>query len=135
MTGENNSTFQLTSWNESIIDEICEGIKLTRAIVEKSYSGAIIGVGYVQYHIAYTKRDLVDFVGFEKICGSIDGKQGTFVIKHLGSFVGANANSEWTVVPGMGTDQLTDMIGSGSYTMSHHQPGQVTFAVSFGTTD
>jgi hypothetical protein len=54
------------------------------------------------------------FSGFERIAGALDGKAGSFIIHHVGTFAG-EPRSAWTVVTGSGTGGLIGITGKGSY--------------------
>jgi len=54
------------------------------------------------------------FSGFERIAGTLDGKAGSFIVHHVGTFAG-EPSSAWTVVPGSGTGALAGIAGKGNY--------------------
>jgi hypothetical protein len=57
---------------------------------------------------------VTSFSGFERIAGTLDGKTGSFVMEHVGTFAG-EPRSEWTVVAGTGTGELAGLTAKGSY--------------------
>jgi hypothetical protein len=127
-------TFQITNWDEKTYQEI-EGVaKLSSAKVTQSYTGAIEGTSSVEYLMAYTVQGTANFVGLERISGTVAGKTGTFVLQHVGSFSEGKARSAWTIIAGSGTAELADLLGSGSYVAGHGEPAQVTFTYSFRPT-
>jgi hypothetical protein len=126
-------TFKITGWDEKTYQEIGGSAKLTSAKVTQSYSGGIEGTSAVEYLMAYTVDGTASFVGLERVTGSVDGKSGTFVIRHVGMY-SDKARSTWTIVEGSGTDALANLQGSGSYEAGHSDDGHpMNFEYSFGS--
>ena len=130
MTTETTCIFQITSWDEKPYQEIGGGAKLTNAKVTQVYSGAIEGTSTIEYLMSYTVQGTASFVGLERFSGTVEGKAGTMVIQHAGSFSEGIARSSWSVVPGSGTDDLASLRGKGSYVAGHGEPAQVSFVCS-----
>jgi len=130
MTTESTCTFQITGWDEKPYEDIGDGAKLTRAKVTQSYSGAIEGTSSVEYLMSYTVDGTASFVGLERISGSVEGKAGTLVLQHTGSFSEGKARSSWSVVPGSGTGDLASLRGKGRYVAGHGTPAEVAFVFS-----
>lgn len=131
MTTETKCTFQITSWDEKTYEEIEGGAKLSNAKVTQTYSGAIEGTSSVEYLMSYTVHGTAIFVGLERVSGTVDGKAGTFVLQHNGSFSEGKAHSSWSIVPGSGTGGLASLRGQGSYVAGHGESAQVSFTYSF----
>lgn len=130
MTTEATCTFQITGWDEKTYEEIGSGAKLTQAKVTLSYEGAIEGTSSIDYLMSYTVDGTASFVGLERVSGAIDGKSGTFVMQHVGSFSDGVARSAWTIVAGSGTGDLQNLRGNGNYVAGHGEPAQVSFSYS-----
>lgn len=128
MTTVSHSAFQITGWDETTYQEIAGGAKLTRAKVAQTYSGAIDGSSSVEYLMAYGADGSASFVGLEQVSGSVDGRSGTMVLQHVGTFAQGAARSTWTIVAGAGTDGLAGLRGSGSYVAGHGAPAEVSFS-------
>jgi hypothetical protein len=131
MSVESKCTFQVTGWDEKTYQEIGGGAKLTNAKVTQSYSGAIVGTSTIEYLMSYTVQGTANFVGLERISATVEGKLGTFVLQHAGSFSEGKARSSWSIVPGSGTEGLASLRGEGSYVAGHGEPAQVSFTYSF----
>jgi hypothetical protein len=131
MNTEGNCSFQITGWDENTYQEITDAAKLSHAKVTQSYSGAIEGTSSVDYLMSYTVNGTASFVGLERVSGSIDGKTGTFVIQHTGTFSHGTARSSWSIVPGSGTGDLSALRGNGNYIAGHGEPAQVFFTYTF----
>jgi hypothetical protein len=131
MTIHAKAKFQIAGWDEKTYDEIGNGAKLTQAKVTQTYEGAIKGTSSVEYLMSYAVDGTASFVGLEKVTGEVDGKSGTFVIQHVGSYSDGAARSSWSVLPGAGTGELANLRGEGGYGAGHSEPGEVSLSYSF----
>ena len=109
------STFEVKNWDENPILEANGGSKVTRATVSKSFDGDIAGEGTVEWLMSYHDDGTATFVGLERIVGRVGERAGSFVLQHTGEFDGQVARGALTVVPGSGTEDLTDLTGEGSF--------------------
>ncbi|NBC17248.1 MAG: DUF3224 domain-containing protein [Bacteroidetes bacterium] len=124
-------TFQITSWDETPLPDCDEGLNLTRASVQQTYAGAIDGKGSVEYLMKHRTDETATFVGYERITGAIDGRQGSFLLEHRGTFEGGVAASEWAIVPGSGTDDLAGITGQGTFRSAEHGRAEYEFTYAF----
>jgi hypothetical protein len=108
------STFTIKEWKDEASDYLGSGTKLTRTKATQSYQGSISGEGAVEYLMCAGGDGVTYFSGFERIAGTVDGKAGSFIIHHTGTFTG-EPRSAWTVVAGSGTGELAGVTGKGSY--------------------
>lgn len=131
MSVEAKCSFQITSWDEKTYQEIGGGAKLSNAKVTQSYSGEIEGTSSIEYLMSYTTQGTANFVGLERVSGTVAGKAGTFVLQHFGGFSEGKARSSWSVVAGSGTEGLASLQGEGSYVAGHGEPAQASFKYSF----
>ena len=115
MTTEMNCTFTITGWDEKPYQEFEGGAKLTRATVSQAYQGAISGEGFVEFLMSHAANGTASFVGMELVQGDVNGKSGSFVIQHVGTYDSGGARSAWSIVPGSGTGELTGITGKGGY--------------------
>jgi hypothetical protein len=109
------ATFQIEGWDEDDIMETGDGAKVTRAKVSRSFEGDIEGAGTVEWLMGYDEDGSATFVGIERIVGSIGGRTGTVVLRHVGAFDGQVAKADLLVVPGSGTGELRGIRGEGSF--------------------
>lgn len=131
MTKESRCTFEVAKWDESPYREIHGDAKLSRAKVTQNYSGAIEGVSEIEYLMAYSTNGSAAFVGLEHVSGSVGGKSGSFVIRHVGAFENGQAASTWSVVADSGTGELARLRGFGQYVARHTGPAEVRFTYGF----
>ena len=83
MTQSAQSTFAISSWNETPFDELEDGSKLSRASIVKSYEGSLSGQGKTEQLASYLPDGSGQFSAIERFRGSLDGREGTFVFHHV----------------------------------------------------
>jgi len=127
MTQRGEASFRVTSWDEKPRVESEDGTKLTQAHVTQSYQGIIEGNGSVDYLMFHRVDGTANFIGFERITGSVAGRSGSFVVQHEGKYEGGLAQSRWFVVEGSGTGPLGRLHGRGSYSVGHAGEASVQF--------
>ena len=125
-----DATFQVKSWDEDTAQKFASGAKITRAHVTQEYSGAVEGESRVEYVMYHRPDGTAVFTGIERVVGAIDGRSGSFVLQHRGTFQEGSASSEWSVVSGSGTEELEGLDGTGSFVAGHDMQGQVTLDIS-----
>jgi len=107
------ATFDVVSWDEEPFDTAVGMSKLTRASVQKKYSGDIEGTSATEWLMSYNPDASATFVGLERIKGKIGGHRGTLVLQHVGEFRDGAAKAALTVVGG--TDELGQVTGNGDF--------------------
>jgi hypothetical protein len=107
--------FEITSMGEDTYQKLDGDGKLTRANGTQRFSGDIEGEGSVEWLMCYVPERGARYVGLQRIVGSIGGRDGSFVLKAVGSFDGAQSTGTWTVVAGSGTDELSGLSGEGGF--------------------
>ena len=120
------ATFKIISWEEESFDEPEDGPKLTRAHIRKSFHGDLSGTGNLMYVMTYLNSGVASFTGLEKVVGNLDGRTGSFVLRHTGFFDGEKATAEYEVVPGSGTDELAGLSGTGGFSAGHAEEHDMT---------
>ncbi|MEV1246270.1 DUF3224 domain-containing protein [Nonomuraea sp. NPDC050022] len=102
--------FEIVEFDEIVYDEHAEGPKLTRVTIRKRYQGVIEGTGVAEVLTAQGGAG-GGYVASERIAGTLDGRQGTFVIQHWGLADGAEQSSEGSILPNSGTGELAGIAG------------------------
>lgn len=123
----NKSQFEITSWEENPYFEGDDGIKLTRAVIIKSYSGDITGNGNLEYIMAYKPDGSASFVGIEYFEGSIGPKSGTCVLEHEGTFQEGTSSSSFRIIEGSATGELSGLTGEGGFSTGHGRTVSLEF--------
>ena len=127
MTEQLRATFEITSWDETPLDEGKGVAKLTEALVSKSYTGDIEATSVTKWLMAYAPDKTAVFVGLERIKGSFAGRHGSLVVRHEGTFKGGSADATLTVISG--TNELKTVSGEGTFTAD--PAGSVALSVTF----
>jgi hypothetical protein len=98
-----DATFAITGWEQDDYDAPPDGPALTRASARKRFSGALEGESVAEL---LTCGELA-YAANERVTGTLDGRDGTFVLQH-----GAWEGGQWGfVVPGSGTGALAGLRG------------------------
>ena len=89
-----------------------EGSKLGRMSIDKTISGDLVATTKGQMLSAMTEiKGSAGYVAIEKVEGSLNGKNGTFVLQHTGTMNQGNPSLSVTVVPDSGTGELVGLAG------------------------
>jgi hypothetical protein len=116
-------TFHVEDWQETTLDTPEGGSKITRASVRQRFAGDFEGDGAVDYMMAYRSDGTATFTGIQRLRGAVAGRTGTLVIEVTGTFDGAMARGQWTIVSEMGTEGLSVFGGTGSFEAAHGPDG------------
>ena len=114
-----NARFSIKSWDEKPYSEGEALPKMTRATVQKTFTGDVDGEGHVEYVMMYRSDGTAAFVGLERITGRIDGRKGSFVLQRTGVFEDGQARESYSVVTGSGTGELRSLRGEGTSSVGH----------------
>ena len=114
-----SARFSITSWDEKPYSEGKDLPKMTRASVDKTFTGDIDGEGHVEYVMMYRSDGTAAFVGLERITGRIAGRNGSFVLQRTGVFEDGQAKESYSVVTGSGTGELRSLRGEGTSSVGH----------------
>jgi hypothetical protein len=113
MAARAEGTFQIRGWEETRYADMEAGRGLAEAAVTQDFAGDITGTGAVRWHMCYRSDGTADWVGMQQISGQIAGREGTFVLRTVGTFDGAKASGDWQVVVGSGTGEMAGLTGTG----------------------
>lgn len=122
--------FDVLSWTEQTYADIDgEGTTrgemyylqrgLSRAEVRYTYRGDVERSSTLTYLIAY-KADAAPVLGLERFVGSVDGHEGSFVLRHLGEQDAGSVRARLEVVPGLGTGALENLRGEADQVIAGH---------------
>ena len=125
MPSQISATFEIKGWDEQPFDEAVGVAKLTKATVAKEYSGDVEGTSATEWLMAYHPDKSAAFVGLERIKGTIDGRHGSLVLQHVGTFEDGAATATLTVVSG--TDELKGATGTGQFVAD--PAGRITLTI------
>ena len=85
---------------------------LGRMLIEKQFQGELTGNSKGQMLSAMTAvKGSAGYVAIEKVSGTLQGRNGTFVLQHSGTMTRGTPELIITVVPDSGTEQLAGLAG------------------------
>ncbi|MFF8566229.1 DUF3224 domain-containing protein [Streptomyces albidoflavus] len=123
---ETHGHFVCDDWQESPLGPQDGPVRLARAVVANTYSGAIEAARTTcAYTIAYVVPEdgstpTTGFcTGIQLLTGTVAGRTGTFVLEERATFTPEGVDCVFTVVPTHTADPLQRLTGSGSYTARH----------------
>ena len=112
------ATVTAKSWQEAHYDAPEGQPALAQADFTLAYSGDIVGESSTRLLLAYTGGDpadpkslVGDYVGYERVTGTLDGRTGSFVVEIRGRHEHAIARSTGRIVPDSATGELTGLHG------------------------
>jgi hypothetical protein len=120
------NNFSITSWEEATLKEY-DGKKLSAAKVTLTYQGTLQGHSEINYQMTYTDEASATYIGTEFFEGSVDGKLGSLVLHHRGTFKQGRVQSKFDVVSGSGSGELADLKGKGMFTSGEGQEVEYSF--------
>src|SRR5580704_15355724 len=109
-----DAKFDVEKWDETPFDGV-DAPKMTRAVVTKRYSGDIAGTSTTEWLMLYGEDGSATFVGIERISGVMSGREGSLVLRHIGSFENGVAKGVLDVVEGGGSGALRSAAGDGQF--------------------
>lgn len=93
--------------------DIVDGVALGRARFDKQFSGPLAGTSKVEMlSVRADGTQSGAYVAVERITGSVDGKQGSFALVHLGLSNRGERSLSVQIVPESGTGELKTIRGS-----------------------
>ena len=89
-----------------------DGIPLRRVHIERSFSGDIEGRSTCELTTSGLQDGVAAYVAIDVISGTLDGREGTFLLSHRGTVSAAGAVTAGEVVPGSASGGLEGLEGS-----------------------
>lgn len=119
--------FDLTSWDEEIIDE-ADGTRRVRARNTKSFQGGITGESATDLLQGFAGEGTATYVAIERVTAAVDGRKGGFLLRHSALMAGDGGDMLVDVVPNSGTGELAGLTGTMTITMVD---GEHTYAFDY----
>jgi hypothetical protein len=89
-----------------------DGVALRRVYIERTFSGDIEGRSAGELTTSGLQDGVAAYVAIDVISGTLDGREGTFVLSHRGTVSAAGASTAGEIVPGSGSGGLEGLEGS-----------------------
>jgi hypothetical protein len=93
--------------------EVPEGFQLSRTRIAKTFSGDLLGTSVTQAVMAVTREGSAGYVAIELIVGTLQGRQGSFLLQHSATATRGAQSGSFTIVPDSGTGRLAGLSGRG----------------------
>lgn len=94
------------------------GLGLSRYTLAKTFSGGMSGGGVGQMLAGGPSEQVGTYVALERFVGTVNGRQGAFLLAHRGDMNAEGYTLSITVVPGSGTGELTGISGDFALTVA-----------------
>jgi hypothetical protein len=112
MTKRATGPFEVSTKPQATSEQ-ADGVRLGRMLLEKRFSGDLVGTGEGEMLTAMTAtQGSAGYVAVERVKGVLHGKKGSFVFQHTGTMDRGRQHLSITVVPDSGSDELTGITGS-----------------------
>src|SRR5947199_267895 len=109
MTNHATGTFEIKMTPQ---DDKSTDKSLGRMTIEKEWHGDLEGTSAGQMLTGgEIAKGSAGYVAIEKVSGTVNGRQGTFMLQHSGTMTRGEGQLTITVVPDSGTDQLAGLTG------------------------
>ena len=109
-----------------------DGVPLARAYIQKTFTGEIEAESTVEMLSARPDTGGAGYVAIERISGTVDGREGSFVLLHIGTMGGGEQWAKWPIVPGSGTGELEGIRGEGKIDIDEDGGHHFTLDYEFG---
>lgn len=87
------------------------GLGLSRYTLAKTFTGGMSGAGVGQMLAGGPSDEVGAYVALERFVGTVNGRQGAFLMAHRGDMNTEGYTLSITVVPGSGTGELEGISG------------------------
>lgn len=118
-----SATFELDQWEPQAQDE-AGGTEFARVAIAKTFTGGVAGTSSVEMLTASNAVSRA-YVAFERLSVSVDGRKGSFVLRHAAGDDGLTL----VILAGSGTEELTGITGSAAITVE--EAGTHTFTLTY----
>ena len=108
-------TIQVKTYEPTTYEEQSGAPTLVEIDVTEQFSGDINGSGTVRFLQALRSDSSASFCGIERVVGSLDGREGTFLLQDAGTVQGTQVSGSWFVVPGSSSGRLVGLRGEGGF--------------------
>lgn len=102
----------VTKYDSKPYDE-CGGLSLSEVRVTEEFTGDFAGTGTARFLMVSRADGSAHFTGMERFVGKLGERSGSFLMQNSGTLKDGAVNSEWLVIPGSGTGELSGLRGVG----------------------
>jgi hypothetical protein len=102
----------VTSYDAKPYDET-GGLSIAEVRVTEEFTGDFVGTGTVRFQMVSRVGGSAHFTGMEHFIGKLGEFTGSFIMQNSGMLRDGAVDSEWIVIPGSGTGELSGLRGTG----------------------
>ncbi|WP_233509971.1 DUF3224 domain-containing protein [Actinomadura craniellae] len=113
MSEKASGTFDIDVWDSKDPYDDRDGVTLTPVQVEKTFKGDLVGTSVAHLQTVTTPAGPVAYVGVERVEGTLNGRKGSFVLRHQAADGPEGPWLTWVIVPTSGTGELAGIRGEG----------------------
>ena len=95
------------------------GLGLSRYTLSKTFSGGMSGAAVGQMLAGGPSAQTATYIALERFVGTLDGREGAFLLAHRGDMSPEGYSLAITVVPNSGTGALTGIAGEFALTIAN----------------
>jgi hypothetical protein len=86
---------------------------LSEVHVTQEFTGGLVGTGTARFLMAQLPDGSAHFTGIERFTGTLANRSGSFLLRNSGVLKDGAVTSEWLILSGSATGELTGLIGTG----------------------
>lgn len=95
------------------------GVTIGATLIRKTFAGQLTGASeFTMHQVTTPVPTSASYVALERVVGALDGREGSFVLRHTATMTGGGQRAEIAVVPDSGTGQLAGLRGEFAITKS-----------------
>ena len=91
------------------------GPELVEISIRETFEGEMSGESVVRALQTKHADGTATQTSLQRVRGSLDGREGTYVLEGRGEVAGGKVSATWCVVPGSGTGRLSGLCGEGGF--------------------
>jgi hypothetical protein len=91
----------------------CGGLSVSEVQVLEEFRGEFAGTGTARFLMVSRADGNAQFTGMERFVGKVGESSGSFLMQNSGTLKDGVVTSEWHVIPGSGTGELSGLRGVG----------------------
>ena|SRR5690242_13545371 len=119
MTTTLETRLEIKNWDEKPTRELADGHKVNRADITFGGTGDGLSSGTADGLMYYRPDGTGSYLMVMHLVGTLDGREGSFVLSGDGTFDGTTARSRLAVVEGSGTGALAGIRGGAESVSTH----------------
>ena len=129
-TTTTSATFTISSWDETPPWDGAPIPRPARATICCVLQGGIAGRSSIEYALGYATPELCVYSGFELVEATVDGRFGSFLLRHDGRFEEGAATARLSIVEGSATGELRGLRGAGTARAPQGNTGEIELKYS-----